>query len=189
MTTNRRLEFIAQAALGKEPATREEWSELRNGLREFVESGTEDLNAGVFIRLPASSRLSYSRRDAERIRIELRDLLMGLVDRRERDYVAIGPRIDFEELGVSLVRAAQKPVRGESEGTLSEFVTGTPRDLFFYLTLRLLRRYGSGRLRRCGAQLPFDPKHRCGRVFFKFGRREFCSSACQKRVHMKAYRG
>jgi len=57
-------------------------------------------------------------------------------------------------------------------------VTGPLLDVIWFQVIRLLQIFGPERLRLC----------ECGRVFFKKGKRLFCSERCQKRVYMRGYR-
>jgi hypothetical protein len=60
-------------------------------------------------------------------------------------------------------------------------VNGSPRDLFLYRVIRLLDELGSGKLHTC-------PEPKCGRLFFKRTRKEYCSTLCQSRAYMRGYR-
>lgn len=59
-------------------------------------------------------------------------------------------------------------------------VSGTPRDVVRYLGISLAEQIGPDRLRVC-------PAPDCGRAFVKIGRREFCSTRCQRRVFFSRY--
>jgi hypothetical protein len=62
---------------------------------------------------------------------------------------------------------------------LNLFVLGTPVDRLQYETMRLLETVGAEKVLAC-------PE--CGRLFLKVTKKRFCSTKCQSRVYMRAYR-
>jgi hypothetical protein len=59
-------------------------------------------------------------------------------------------------------------------------VSGNPRDVTLYLAAAIAQEAGIDKLLRCG-------KAECGKVFVKIGRREFCSSECQRTKYLSTY--
>jgi hypothetical protein len=59
-------------------------------------------------------------------------------------------------------------------------VSGSPRDVTLYLAAALAQEAGIDRLRCCRAP-------DCGKTFVKIGRREYCSSVCQRQVFLSNY--
>jgi hypothetical protein len=55
---------------------------------------------------------------------------------------------------------------------------GSARDVIWFQVINLLQSIGVRRLQLCP----------CGRVFARVGRREFCSTRCQKRYYMRKFR-
>ena len=64
-----------------------------------------------------------------------------------------------------------------------------PRESAIYLVVRLLERLGRDRLLLCPAARPWAMGTvRCGRLFLKVGRKEYCSTMCQQRENQRRHR-
>jgi hypothetical protein len=73
----------------------------------------------------------------------------------------------------------------KSEDRIVLFVGGDPTDVTLYTAAALLRtRIGTEPLAK---RLRLCPAPDCGRAFVKIGRREFCSTRCQRRVFLSTY--
>ena len=60
-------------------------------------------------------------------------------------------------------------------------VSGPPRDQVLYRVIRFVEELGTERVKAC-------PEPKCGRLFFKVTRKEFCSTKCQSRSYMRKLR-
>ena len=100
------------------------------------------------------------------VKAEVRALLRAMADKTELPPGGHHFRVQLTALN-----------RGRGIALL---VDGAPRDVLLYQTTVFLDRVGLDRLHRC-------PAPDCGRLFLKRGRREFCSTRCQKRVYLASY--
>ena len=66
-----------------------------------------------------------------------------------------------------------------ADGRVGVQVHGSPLHLFLYQVVRALELGGAEKLSAC-------PE--CGRLFLKVTKKRFCSTRCQSRVYMRAYR-
>lgn len=103
--------------------------------------------------------------EREHVRLELRSFLRAMAAPPEAVMTApIAPIL--------------QPLRTAGQVLLT--VSGTPRDVTLYLAASLLQEVGTDRIRTC-------PAPDCGRAFVKIGRREHCSTRCQRRVWSRGY--
>jgi hypothetical protein len=71
------------------------------------------------------------------------------------------------------------------DGPVAVFVHGSMRDVARYYVLRLLERVGASNLKVCSSTLRGK---RCGRLFVKIKRQEYCSETCQQRENQRRWR-
>ena len=83
-----------------------------------------------------------------------------------------------ESVAAARVRVDIVPVK--AGGVVSLLVDGEPRDVLLYQIGSLLTLIGIERLKVCSAP-------DCRRPFLKVGRREYCSTRCQRRVFLRDY--
>jgi hypothetical protein len=101
-----------------------------------------------------------------------RDLREFLADMAHQPGVAASKE---HHLSVDLVLAGGAGLRD-----VVQFLGGSPRDVLLYQAFTFLQAVGLDQLRRC-------PAPDCGRAFVKRGRREYCSTRCQRRVFLSNY--
>lgn len=102
--------------------------------------------------------------ETEALRVKAREFLRALVGENVSMSTTIRPTL-------KLLKVADR---------VSIVVDGTPTDAILFLAARLVERAGTERLRIC-------PALDCRRLFLKAGRREFCSTKCQRRVYLQTY--
>jgi hypothetical protein len=73
------------------------------------------------------------------------------------------------------------PIYGYGGGKYVLVASGAAEDLFGFMLTKFLERGSLDRIQPC-------PAENCDRLFFKTGRREYCSRQCQMRVFMRGYR-
>ena len=113
---------------------------------------------------------TYPARAVVRLQAETMAFLSGIVERKTTvpECTLDGPL----KIGVS---------RFPDSTRYLFFPSGSLRDVFWYQLLGVLTGQSLEPIRRCAAP-------DCGRLFYRVGRMEYCSTRCRNRAYMRTYR-
>lgn len=119
--------------------------------------------------------------DFEELHSDLQRFIQTIADFRESRDGGLVPSLKLS--------AEYGAIPGDRPGQLFIAVDGRAADLLRLQFLELLRHTGTHRVMRCHAHVA-DSRGAatCGRIFVRSGRRDFCSTTCQKRAYMKRVR-
>jgi CGNR zinc finger len=155
-----------------EQASQAELKAAERRVRQLIELFLEDPNRLDWASQEWVKQRPVPRAELKRLHAAARTLLTGIVISGNAE---VALRLNFSVVNASsLTRPLYFPVVWIG-------VNGSPRDRFLYRVIRLLDELGIEKLHTC-------PAPKCGRLFFKVTRKEFCSTRCQSRVYMRRYR-
>lgn len=133
---------------------------------------------------------------------ELMSFLRGLVGLRDQgdDESTLMPKLVVTKLELSAVALPLKkptdPQPPRSPGAVFLAVDGSAEDVIRYQLLLLLSSFGTSTIQRCGDKWFSNPERLgkidrsetdCTKLYVENGRREFCSTLCQKRVYQRGF--